>query len=211
MTPATHYGRCQFCNSLQKLPGGVLAKHGYSVAYGFFSGVCRGSGYKPIEVSCGQVERYLAEARGNHAGIVNKAAILRQLVADGVTRAWVHHYFGSDRVKGGHRWIEVDLTEKIFGSHSEFTYIAYSWRFRKDVEVRIESHQIGYAKSMVAAVTALNTKRAAFLDGRAARVLDYIRWQEARLNAWKAAPERLVEVKSRTSKAKDTERFDAGE
>jgi hypothetical protein len=48
---ATHYGTCQLCNSLQKAPGGYLAKHGYDVQYGFFNGICRGSHELPYEVS----------------------------------------------------------------------------------------------------------------------------------------------------------------
>jgi len=48
---ATHYGICQICNSLQKAPGGFLAKHGYDVQYGFFNGICRGSHELPYEVS----------------------------------------------------------------------------------------------------------------------------------------------------------------
>jgi hypothetical protein len=48
---ATHYGTCQICNSLQKAPGGFLAKHGYDVQYGFFNGICRGSHELPYEVS----------------------------------------------------------------------------------------------------------------------------------------------------------------
>lgn len=48
---ATHYGTCQLCSSLQKAPGGRLAKHGYDVQYGFFNGICRGSHELPYEVS----------------------------------------------------------------------------------------------------------------------------------------------------------------
>jgi len=57
---ATHYGSCQLCGSLQKAPGGYLAKHGYDVAYGFFNGVCRGSHELPYEVSCDLLVSVLA-------------------------------------------------------------------------------------------------------------------------------------------------------
>lgn len=46
---STHLGECQICGSQQCLPNGKLAKHGYNVEYGFFSGVCCGSGYLPFE------------------------------------------------------------------------------------------------------------------------------------------------------------------
>lgn len=57
---ATHYGTCQLCGSLQKAPGGYLAKHGYDVQYGFFNGVCRGSHELPYEESCDLLVAVLA-------------------------------------------------------------------------------------------------------------------------------------------------------
>lgn len=57
---ATHYGICQLCGSLQKAPGGRLAKHGYDVQYGFFNGICRGSHELPYEESCDLLVAVLA-------------------------------------------------------------------------------------------------------------------------------------------------------
>ena len=50
-TKATHYGTCQLCGSLQKLPNGVLALHGYEVDWNQFHGICRGAGHAPFEQS----------------------------------------------------------------------------------------------------------------------------------------------------------------
>lgn len=49
---STHIGTCQICNAAQKLPGGRLASHGYTVRWGFFAGVCSGSNQLPLEQSC---------------------------------------------------------------------------------------------------------------------------------------------------------------
>lgn len=49
---ATHSGHCQACGHLQKLPKDVLAKHGYKIKHGFFSGICIGAGELPFEESC---------------------------------------------------------------------------------------------------------------------------------------------------------------
>lgn len=50
---ATHTGHCQMCGRKQKLPNGVIAKHGYVVkGYGYFVGTCPGSGHKPYEQTC---------------------------------------------------------------------------------------------------------------------------------------------------------------
>jgi len=50
-TKATHYGTCQLCGSLQKLPNGVLANHGYQVDWHQFHGICHGAGHPPFEQS----------------------------------------------------------------------------------------------------------------------------------------------------------------
>lgn len=47
---STHYGTCQLCGSLQKLPSGVLANHGYQVHWHEFHGTCEGSGHLPFEL-----------------------------------------------------------------------------------------------------------------------------------------------------------------
>lgn len=54
---SSHLGECQICGSRQCLPNGRLAKHGYSVEWGFFSGVCHGAGYLPFEQEKAELER----------------------------------------------------------------------------------------------------------------------------------------------------------
>lgn len=45
----THKGTCQACGRAQAFYRGTVAKHGYTVTYGFFNGVCRGAEAKPLE------------------------------------------------------------------------------------------------------------------------------------------------------------------
>ena len=49
----THTGTCQLCGREHAVneKTGVIAKHGYTVDYGFFSGTCRGAGYQPLQIS----------------------------------------------------------------------------------------------------------------------------------------------------------------
>lgn len=51
MSKATHNGTCQACGRQQAVNNktGLLAKHGYTVDYGYFSGTCGGSDRKPLE------------------------------------------------------------------------------------------------------------------------------------------------------------------
>ncbi|MGR8918002.1 MAG: hypothetical protein ACU85V_00165 [Gammaproteobacteria bacterium] len=53
MSKHTHRGTCQACGRVQAVSTstGLLAKHGYSVEWGYFSGECRGSDELPLEVS----------------------------------------------------------------------------------------------------------------------------------------------------------------
>ena len=50
MTKATHNGTCQACGRVQAVKAnGRLAKHGYTVEYGYFNGTCSGSDSLPLE------------------------------------------------------------------------------------------------------------------------------------------------------------------
>ena len=55
MKKATKNGTCQVCGHVQAVRGGdngyALAKHGYTVDWGFFSGTCRGSDIHALELS----------------------------------------------------------------------------------------------------------------------------------------------------------------
>ena len=55
MKKATKNGTCQVCGNVQAVRGGdngyALAKHGYTVDWGFFSGTCRGSDIHALELS----------------------------------------------------------------------------------------------------------------------------------------------------------------
>lgn len=58
MTKHTHKGTCQICGSIQAVNNGtgLIAKHGYTKRWGFFSGTCRGSENLPLQVSCDMVQ-----------------------------------------------------------------------------------------------------------------------------------------------------------
>ena len=49
----THTGTCQLCGREHAVneKTGAIAKHGYTVDYGFFSGTCRGAGCQPLQIS----------------------------------------------------------------------------------------------------------------------------------------------------------------
>jgi len=61
MKKATHTGTCQVCGREQALPGGMLAKHGYTVDDGYFRGTCPGSTYAPLEQHRGLADTVAAD------------------------------------------------------------------------------------------------------------------------------------------------------
>jgi hypothetical protein len=63
---ATHNGTCQACGRQHAFYNGSVAKHGYTVKYGFFNGVCWGAEQEPAEHSVdltrSTIERLTKEA-----------------------------------------------------------------------------------------------------------------------------------------------------
>jgi hypothetical protein len=62
MSKATNNGTCQVCGRVQAAIGdATMAKHGYTVQWGFFSGTCAGSDRAPIEHSHNYTDRTIGE------------------------------------------------------------------------------------------------------------------------------------------------------
>jgi hypothetical protein len=61
---ATQYrGHCQCCGNQQAVVGPFMSKHGYTVKYGWFMGVCGGDRQVPIEVSRDYTDKIIADIR----------------------------------------------------------------------------------------------------------------------------------------------------
>lgn len=123
---ATHLGTCQCCLRVQMLPNGILAKHGYQVAFrgqgGFFSGVCRGSGDSPFELSCEAMKRFVAEA-SLEAGRLQLA--IEQVEQNAIlfpTQGWYEERFAV----GGKfywRWVYIQYHDHVIGNTGK----RYAW------------------------------------------------------------------------------------
>lgn len=79
-TTHTHKGHCQVCGNIQAVDNShnLLAKHGYSVDYGYFNGVCTGADNLPIELdrtiadkTIIRINNYIKETQTNIANIEN--------------------------------------------------------------------------------------------------------------------------------------------
>lgn len=74
-TTHTHRGTCQACGHIQAVDNAsqLIAKHGYTVDWGYFNGTCRGSGKRPAEQDITltmSVIRFCNETAADHDGNV---------------------------------------------------------------------------------------------------------------------------------------------
>tara|TARA_Y100001951_G_C11280597_1_gene265098 strand:- start:892 stop:1740 length:849 start_codon:yes stop_codon:yes gene_type:complete len=77
----THRGHCQACGRVQAVDthNNFIAKHGYTVDFGYFSGVCTGSNRKPLEVDKTFTEETIEELS---EWIAKKQILLESAVKD---------------------------------------------------------------------------------------------------------------------------------
>lgn len=223
---ATHSGHCQACGSLQKLPNDRLSKHGYTVTHGYFSGVCRGAGHEPFEVSCDLVKRFVEEARAQLISVEDFQTKLRKPVTEpsaffrtSKAHPKGHHY---GRTRGD--WTRLPVTETVVpfldgdGSYSKFTregdtawksFTAQREGYKPYVDHRIEpvtsevSH--AYGQTLLEVCTAANRVYADWLEHEIDSLSRYIEWQTERVKAWKPAPLLPVDAKNDKLGFKPTE------
>jgi hypothetical protein len=209
---ATHSGHCQACGRLQKLPHGYLAKHGYTIALGFFSGTCMGSELPPFEKSCELVKTFIATAQAELSRVRAKQAALR--VPPTEPKGWVRNY-EADGISYGnvHRWryIEV-LSEKVTfengtpegGFYYKHTYIApgptsggWSKVTRNPNEVHNVPTDNSYNEDGLSVAHRLNCGKADWFEVQARDLQRYIAWQTERVTNWKEAELLPVDAKSK--------------
>lgn len=187
---STHRGHCQLCGHFQKLPGGRLAQHGYTVEWGFFEGVCPGTGGLPYEVSTDLIEASIANAE--QAALHADTAAATLLADAAPTHVWEYQHIPATWTnrKASARWnrhaiadLDVRRDERT-GGVSLYTV--------EDKPRGFYTIQHGYAYSIdnndVHAVARhLNAKRAAAYIKHADQLRRYADWQRARIADWKPA------------------------
>lgn len=178
---ATHYGTCQVCGRQQKLPGGFMSKHGYTVEWGWFNGVCPGADHLPFEKSKDLIEKAIKDVQANIAAL---EAEIEKLMADGFDEfAWVHHYgrSGYSR-KSGYRWMRVNPAHgKLRDSWERKT-----WYYQVDGEDRRhEMTTYGQGNERKDICRVYNERYCNQLRKQIKGGHEYIAWQEARIKDWK--------------------------
>jgi len=66
-------GNCQCCGRQQAIVNGLMSKHGYTIKDGWFSGVCSGRNYAPIQVSRTTTDKIIADISAEIPELIAKA------------------------------------------------------------------------------------------------------------------------------------------
>lgn len=205
---ATHSGTCQACGRLQKLPKGHLSLHGYNVAHGFFSGICRGARELPFEQSCDLVKTFIAWAEGDLARVEGQQRHLRRPATE--PKAMVRNYENLDaRGRRGYVWREVEIDgRRVSGQGYQgetAEWIEYFYRApgylqpgTAPVEHKIDRfrNETGCVEDQSLRVaTEFNKIYADWLEHEADSLRRYIRWQQERVRTWQPADLQPVDAK----------------
>jgi hypothetical protein len=195
---ATHDGNCQICGRLQRLPGGLLAAHGYTVEWGFFSGTCPGSHATPFQVSTHLIEAAIACQETAIDSLKADAAALRNPAnPDNVAgRAWHRSYDGNS--KRGYFWEKGTVRGGGFSTPDYQNHYSCP-RFFPDAPVKgvfdadpvtgaVKIETYGAASTIEEVTQWLNVKYAGTLENRIGEIRKWIAWQRNRLVGWKPEP-----------------------
>jgi hypothetical protein len=190
MAKATHYGICQVCGSRQKLPKGVLAKHGYSVEYGFFNGVCFGAHHLPFEQSKDLVDQDIKRCNAEIQRISDWAKLIRECE----DKIWIHEYRAAtwERRQSFYVWVEHNVANVEIDHHVKYKNGAG----KND---RIDYYLVGADCSQIYALNEgperdelrkklvirhMNNQRAQSLEAIIRSLENHITWQEIRIKDW---------------------------
>jgi hypothetical protein len=199
MAKATHSGTCQLCGRGQKLPNGVLSKHGYTVDWGFFSGTCRGSAGRPFEESTDLIEKMIKRCE---AQIVRLGEDVKEMRAYKGNMAYRSNYYShGERGYGrssGYALEYVEIKELVRTMEDGYVLKTYSsdrliapekqHPSSKDLSTPFE------CKDLPAVIKDLNEKYIKrTLEGEINKIQRYITWQKERVANWK--PGKLTPVK----------------
>jgi hypothetical protein len=200
---ATHFGECQGCGRVQKLPGGSLSLHGYTVDWGFFQGTCGGAKHLPYELSCEYVKACIVSATASYDLAMARVEHLRRPITDPIVDS-VTIRIGYDRQRC--REITKTLTDAIIYAEvqkgsGDYTWLKVFVSYEDKGEVKTyeltgNGGPLSYShpKNILEAAQMLNERSAKSIEAHAKQILTYIKWQEERVAKWELRPLRPVAV-----------------
>lgn len=182
------------------LPGGVLSKHGYTVKWGFFSGVCAGAHQLPFEISKDAIAGVITSVEAQIKLVSAEIAELENLDSEinGKETAWLHVY----GTYTGYIWKTAKVVEfegrNLYAdepAHAPVMVYYAKTLVEGEPEAKpkkLETYDQSFNLSSVRHhVHYLNCKYAKHLRQQNSSRRDWVTWQQGRLANW--APKPLVE------------------
>ncbi len=175
---ASHRGTCQAFNHVHKLPGDLIAKHGYVIDSYTFIDVCPGSAHLPFQQSCEFARTCLAVKQRELESLREQDGMLREPAT--VASCWVSEArprgYGE---RGRSLWRFVDI--KWDGKN--VYHIGFNGK-----EVTHRGAAVG-AASLLAVASLFNVRYADQVVARnIVQAERYIGWMQDRLATWAPAP-----------------------
>lgn len=188
MAKATHKGTCQVCGRVHRInvKSGMLAKHGYTIDWGWFNGVCSGADNLPYEKSCELVKRSIEQAEDYKRKLADEITETENWTVDSeiIYREYLSY---TEAPKGGYYNVKArivkDSTWRTFGVEFEFGGKIY----RKANKECMTGHT---AESLL---NASRERRIKVLKTHIKNTDNYIALQQKRVDNWKEAE--LIEIK----------------
>lgn len=193
MSKATHYGTCQICGAEQKLPSGRLSKHGYTVDFGFFNGVCNGAHGQPFEKSTDLIEKTVARVKTHRENLIAEIEELKNTTAF----VWVNVYYrGTASRLSGYRWEKFERADILLETYNERFPDAYviPQGLKDDEKASLKArgrnargnHHLSQfsGDTLDEKIVIENASYIRVLEAQVKKSDDYIAWQEKRVAEW---------------------------
>lgn len=174
------------------LPNGTLAKHGYTTKWGFFSGICAGSGSKPFETHTDLIQKFI---EGAELKLANNLEFIAKLQAPPtVAKGWVRCYRSAKTryETSGYHWHEVEFALHQ-GKYDTRPRVSYANPYKEGEWLNCYTHglYVDYTVAhddVLAYVAAANEKKAQAVAKENEEIQRYIDWQRGRVANWKEEP-----------------------
>lgn len=180
---ATHVGICQICGREQKLPGGRLSVHGYTVERGWFEGVCPGSGHLPFEQDRQRLGKVIEDVKGQIAQLEEQITAAYTPASEPVAPAPIREY------GRGLQWISSQISiedGKLYATPAG----------RARVNITNASRILRLPSDPLEAASKLRIRHAEeYLTARKRGAERFVADQSARYAAWKPAEVRPLPSK----------------
>lgn len=203
--PAEHYGHCQACDRMQKLPDGLLAKHGYQVAgYGYFAGVCRGSAHLPYEMECAYIrDTIIPEAKIEEQTLIEYCAKIRITPIEPKGYHQIYTPIGSVwnklRILGEpeYKYPVIEVGKSKYNQTGVEPSHRFTW---------LPSFNDARPETLLKLAAAMNEYYAAHIERYdLLKIRRYIQWQEKRVADWKLRPLPPVDLAKELRKKSEKE------